>query len=95
MINITTMTEEQFDEWFEGSCQQIAAELRAYDFDQIKETTGVDFIEWFIDRVQDGHYLDSGELVNLIQRTHFWQVTDALDVATDFIQHIVDNTSAY
>lgn len=95
MINITGMTKEQFDAWFEASCQQIATELRAYDFDQIEKTTGENFIEWLIDRIQDGHYLDGGELVNLIQRSHFWEATNALDVATDFIQHIVDYTSAY
>jgi hypothetical protein len=67
--------------------QRIKDFLVVFDFDGLDQAYGLDFLSWLHDKVTDGTY--ESEFKNLIERTNFWCVTDALDIAATYAEYLI------
>ena len=94
MINITGMTEDQFDAWYHASANQFGVMIGDCEFKELSERTETDFLEWFFDRAESGNERYMELRYDLAMRNDDW-VKESTCVAYDYLDHLIEMTSAY
>lgn len=82
-----------FESWKEFKEFDLARMIKAYRFKQISNESGWDFLEWFFDRAESGNERYMDLRYNLAEREGWEEEADC--IAADFLEYIIDNTSAY
>ena len=85
MDNYQLDMDEKIQERIEEVAHQFQRYLVEFDFNSLDEITTDDFLGWFYD--QEGY---QNEFVNLATRSAFWKSNTALDVATDYAEHMIN-----
>lgn len=76
--------DDKTQERIEEVARQFQIYLVDFDFNGLDDITTDDFLGWFYD--QEGY---QNEFVNLATRSAFWKSCAALDVATDYAEHMI------
>lgn len=75
---------------FESRCRTIAEHLLNFEFDDVYELTGEDFLTWMYDEIQGSDELEykyPDAFYALTTRSSDWH-THALELATDFLEFV-------
>ena len=77
--------DDQHQDRLDEVSKQFGAYLAEFDFNGLDELTADDFLGWFYDQE---NYVN--EFIGMATRSHFWIVTQSLDVATDYAEHLIN-----
>ena len=77
--------DDKIQERIEETASLFNRYLVEFDFNGLDELTTDDFLGWFYDR--EGY---QNEFVSLATRSAFWKSNTALEVATDYAEHMIN-----